>query len=78
MGSPQRRTRLTRAVEILEKALGDRRYVLVYESTHREAPVAGLHYSAHEHLALWEIRGLLSASQRHFARAEADLRRRRR
>lgn len=67
-------TRLTLAVRALEKALGDRRFVLVYESTHPTAPRESLHFHGGPTMGFWELRGLCKEADRHFARRARETR----
>lgn len=75
MGS-QRDTRLTRAVQELTEALGERRFVLVYESTHPDAECESLHFHGGRTMGFWELRGMCAEGSRHFGRKARRYRRR--
>ena len=61
-------TRLQRAVDELIRALGDRRFVLTYESTHPDADRSSIWFESAPGMAIWEARGLARETLRHFDR----------
>lgn len=53
------KTRLSRAIDELKDAAGDRRFVLVVERAHRTSPKSRVTLHQGRETALWEIFGLL-------------------